>query len=129
MESKITFDVDAAILTTAGDATLEGFRQGIQALVDEPRFRSGMPILVDHRSLDVSGMSANDVRAVGDFTASFSDRIGPSRVAIVVPDTLTFGFVRMGETQADLAQLSLRIFYSFPEAVEWLRSEPLAGGE
>ena len=123
MEFTITFDRDTAILTTAGAGTLEGFREGIQALVDDPGFTSGMPILVDHSSLDVSGMSPTEVRAIGDFVATLGERIGPSRVAVVVPNSLTFGFVRMGESQANLPELTVRLFYSLAEAADWLQGE------
>lgn len=128
MEFQITFDLDAAALTTAGAASLEGFRLGIRALVDDARFQSGMPILVDHTSLDVSTLEASDVRAIGEFTATLGDRIGPSFVAVVVPDQVTFGFVRMGESYADQPQLSVRVFYSRQEAVEWLRTQATATG-
>ena len=121
MEIRIDFDIDAATFTTVGAASLEGFRRGIQALVDDPRFQPGMPILADYTELDSSGLTPDDVRAIGDFTASLADRIGPSTIAVVVPNALTFGFVRMGEMQANQPQLNVRIFYSRPEAVEWLR--------
>ena len=123
MEFTITFDRDAAIFTTAGAGTLEDFREGIQALVDDPGFTTGMPILVDHSALDVSGMSPTEVRAIGDFVATLGERIGPSHVAVVVPNSLTFGFVRMAETQANQRQLTVRPFYALPEAVDWLQSE------
>ena len=121
MEFRIDFDIDTATFTTTGTATLEGFRRGIEALVDDPRFKAGMPILSDYTDLDSSGLTPDDVRAVGDLTASLADRIGPSSIAVVVPNALTFGFVRMGEMQANQPQLNIRIFYSRPEAVEWLR--------
>jgi hypothetical protein len=126
VEFELSFDLDVATLTTRGAATLEGFRDGIQALVDDPRFSSGMPILVDHNELDASGMSSDDIRAIGDFTATLGERIGPSSVAVVVPNTLTFGFVRMGEAQANQPQLSVRIFYELDAAMAWLLGQPTA---
>jgi len=128
VEFHIDVDRDAATFTTSGAATAEGFRRGIQALVDDPRFRAGMPILVDHTALDVSGLAPNDVRAIGDFTASLGVEIGPSAVAVVVPNTLAFGFVRMGEMQANQPGLTVRIFYSRAEAVEWLESHGSGDG-
>ena len=128
MEFQITFDPDAATLATAGEASLEGFRRGIKALVDDPRFEPGMAILVDHRSLDVTPLDPSDVRAIGEYTATLGERIGPSSVAVVVPDRVTFGFVRMGESFANQPQLSVRVFYSLPEGVEWLRTQTPASG-
>ena len=128
MEFQITFDTNVAVLTTAGAASLEGFRQSIKALVDDPRFEAGMAILVDHTSLDVTPLDPSDVRAIGEYTASLGERVGPSLVAVIVPDQLTFGFVRMGESYANQPQLSVKVFYSRSEGVEWLRTQTPATG-
>lgn len=121
------FTPEAAILTTSGVARVEDFRKMNEALIDDPRFHAGMPILVDHTSLDASVLTPTDVRAIGEFVASIGERLGPRSVAVVVPDKLTFGFVRMGEMRANQRQLSVKIFYSLPEAVQWLqRTQPPA---
>ena len=117
------FTPEAAILTTSGVARVEDFRTMSEALVDHPRFQAGMPILVDHTSLDASVLTPTDVRAIGEFVATIGDRIGPSSIAVVVPDKLTFGFVRMGELRANQPQLDIRIVYSLPEAVQWLEQK------
>jgi hypothetical protein len=117
------FTPEAAILTTSGVARVEDFRTLSEALVDHPRFQAGMPILVDHTSLDASVLTPTDVRAIGEFVATIGDRIGPSSIAVVVPDKLTFGFVRMGELRANQPQLDVGIFYSLPEAVQWLEQK------
>ena len=126
MEFLITFRVnpEAMILTTSGVAHVDEFREMSQALIDDPRFRPGVPILIDHSSLDASVLTATDVRAIGDFVATIGERIGPNSIAVVVPDKLTFGFVRMGETRANQPQFDIQIFYSLPEAVQWLQQKP-----
>ena len=123
MDFSIAFQVNpkAAVLTTFGVARVDDFRQMSQALIDDPRFRPGMPILVDHSSLDASVLTPTGVRAIGDFIATIGDRIGASSIAVVVPDKLTFGFVRMGEMRANQPQLNVQIFYALPEAVQWLQ--------
>ena len=123
MDFAITFQVspEAAVVTTFGVARVDDFRRMSQALIDDPRFRPGMPILVDHSSLDASVLTPTDIRAIGDFVATIGDKIGASSIAVVVPDTLTFGFVRMGELRANQPQLNVQIFYSLPEAVQWLQ--------
>jgi hypothetical protein len=117
------FTPEAAIVTTSGVACVADFRVMSEALVDHPRFQAGMPILVDHTSLDASVLTPTDVRAIGEFVATIGDRIGPSSVAVVVPDKLTFGFVRMGEMRANQPQLNVSIFYSLAEAVQWLEQK------
>jgi hypothetical protein len=123
VDFSITFGAHpkAAVITTFGVARVDDFREMSQALIDDPRFRPGMPILIDHSSLDASVLAAADVRAIGDFVATIGDRIGASSIAVVVPDKLTFGFVRMGEMRANQPQLNVQIFYALPEAVQWLQ--------
>ena len=72
MEFLLNFGVtpEAAILTTSGVARVDDFRMMSEALVDNPRFRAGMPILIDHTSLDASVLTATDVRAIGEFVAT-----------------------------------------------------------
>jgi hypothetical protein len=114
---------EAAVVTTFGVARVEDFRTMSEALIDDPQFRHGMPILIDHSSLDASVLTATDIRAIGDFVATIGERIGPSSIAVVVPDKLTFGFVRMGEMRANQPQLNIQVFYSLPEAVQWLHQK------
>jgi hypothetical protein len=101
---------EAAILTTSGVARVEDFLEMSQALVEHPRFRAGMPILIDHTRLDASVLTATDIRAIGEFVATIGGKLGPSSIAVVVPDKLTFGFVRMGEMRANQPQLNVSIF-------------------
>lgn len=125
MEFVIDFGLtpEAALVTTSGIARAADFQRMNQALVDHPRFRAGMPLLVDHTALDVGKLSAADVRSIGEFVATIGDRIGHSAIAVIVPDQLTFGFVRMGEMRANQPQFNLKVFYSRTEAVEWLQGK------
>lgn len=125
MEFLVNFGLtpEAAILTTSGVARVEDFLEMSQALVDHARFRPGMPILIDHTRLDASVLTATDIRAIAEFVATIGEKLGPSSIAVVVPDKLTFGFVRMGEMRANQPQLNVSIFYSLPEAVEWLQGK------
>jgi hypothetical protein len=81
-----------------------------------------MSILVDHRALDARPLSTEDVRALATTVVALSDQIGASRVAIVVPDPLTFGFARMYEAFADRALVRSRTFYTHSDALTWLGS-------
>jgi hypothetical protein len=86
-----------------------------------------MPILIDHTALDATALTATDIRAIGEFVATIGKRIGASSIAVVVPDRLTFGFVRMGELIANQPQLNLKTFYSLDKAVAWLPNHGAAG--
>ena len=46
-----------------------------------------MAILVDHMALDASTLTAADVRALAETVVRLDEQIGPSKVAIVVPES------------------------------------------
>jgi hypothetical protein len=110
-------------ITTSGLADADGLIGFVRDLVANPRFRPGMLILVDHMSIDASKLTGADVRAQAGVVVGLSDQLGPSKVAIVVPTPLTFGYARMYEHHAADTQLDSRVFYSRREALAWLESE------
>jgi hypothetical protein len=109
-------------ITTSGPANAEGLLGFVRDLVADPRYRPGMLILVDHLAVDPSTITGADIRAQAQTVVALDDQIGPSTVAIVVPNPLAFGYARMYELHAAPAQLRSRVFYSRGEALEWLAS-------
>ena len=109
-------------ITTSGPASAEGLLDFVKDLVGDPRFRPGMLILVDHMAIDPTTITATDVRAQADTVIRLDDRIGPSKVAIVVPNPLAFGYARMYELHAARAQVESQVFYSRNEALAWLET-------
>jgi len=110
-------------ITTSGPAERATFVRFREEFVSDPRFRPGMPILIDHLALDTTPLTVPDIRAIAESIARFSDRLGPSRIAIVAPDTLTFGFARMTESLANPERMRVSVFYSREEAISWLRED------
>jgi hypothetical protein len=79
--------------------------------------------------LDVSTLSAADVRALAETVVRLDEQLGTSRVAIVVPNPVTFGYARMYELLAEPARVQSRVFYSRSDAIAWLKSQvPAVGG-
>jgi hypothetical protein len=125
MEFTIEFgaqDVEV-VITTGGAAYADGFLRLNRALAADPRFRPGMPVLVDHSLLDMSMLTDDDVEEIARSVAAIQDRLGGSRVAIVVPDDL--GYHRTAQTRAEAQplQIEAEIFYSRDEAVAWVRPQ------
>lgn len=113
-------------ITTSGLADADGLIGFVRDLVASPRFRPGMSILVDHMSIDASRLTGADVRAQANVVVQLAEQLGPSKVAIVVPTPLTFGYARMYEHHAAEAQLESRVFYSRRDALAWLESNRAA---
>jgi hypothetical protein len=107
-------------ITTSGPATAKGLIGFVTDLVASPRYRPGMSILVDHTALDARPLTAADIQALADAVVRLDEQIGSSRAAIVVPDSLTFGFARMYEHHAEAAQVRSKVFYSRSDALAWL---------
>jgi hypothetical protein len=114
-------------ITTFGPATPETLSGYIKDLVDDPRFRPGMFILANHQRMDASTVTAADVREQARMMNELDDRLGPCKVAIVVPSTLEFGFARMYQAHTAATQVDSQVFYSKADAVAWLESERQAG--
>jgi hypothetical protein len=110
-------------ITTFGLADADGLIGFVRDLVANPRFQPGMFILVDHMSIDASKLTGADVRAQAGVVVALAERLGSSKVAIVVPTPLTFGYARMYEHHAAETQLDSRVFYSRRDALAWLESE------
>jgi hypothetical protein len=122
VEYEITFGgaPQNVTITTSGTASANGLIGFVTDLVASPHYLPGMSILVDHMALDARSLSAADIQALADTVVRLDERIGESRVAIVVPNSLTFGFARMYEQRAARARLRSRVFYSRAEALAWL---------
>jgi hypothetical protein len=114
---------ESAIVVTSGRADLAGFQRLHQDVVADPRYRRGMPLLVDHAGLELSALTPEEVRDVGLALADVAGQLGPSTMAVVVADATAWGLVRTIESHADQPQLHTRVFYGRREAVEWLRAQ------
>lgn len=113
-------------IRTSGPATAEGLIAFVNELVADARFRPGMAVLVDHSDLDARPLTGADIRAMADVVIKLDERIGTSRVAILVPNPLTFGYARMYELHAAETQLHSRVFYSRDDALKWLAKPTVA---
>ena len=114
-------------ITTAGLADAKGLVGLVRDLVSSPRFRPGMLILEDNMAIDASKLTSLDLRAQADTVIELSDRIGPSKAAIIVPSPVTFGYVRMWQAYIDSrTAIESRVFYSRADGLEWLESKRVA---
>ena len=114
-------------ITSSGLADAEGLVGLVRDLVSDPRFRPGMLMLEDVTALDVSKLKSADLRAQADTVIELSELIGPSKLAMIVPSPVTFGFARMWEFFVDSrTAIESRVFYSRADGLEWLESKRVA---
>jgi hypothetical protein len=113
-------------LTAAGIASRKGFCASYAELVQDPRWRPGMAVLVDESALDVSTLTGRDVEEIAGFIVDLDDRLGPAAFAVVAPDAYAEGLVDVLIRYLDCARLRACTFPSQNYAKEWL-SEFRAG--
>lgn len=117
-----------AVVKTSGHATREGFDAFPEAVMADPRWRRGMSILGDHRELDMSGLSAQDIRDLGNNRLLRGGAIGAGRLAIVASTPAAFGLARMAENYGEgVMPCLVRAFKTTDEALAWLREKSGAG--
>ena len=108
-------------ITSSGRAHVADFL-GVEEFLSDSRFQPGMLVLADHSALDLTELSSADVQTIGRAYRDFLDRVGQSRIAIVVSQPFAFGLARMAEAYAGQPAPNQRIFYSRDEAISWLRA-------
>jgi hypothetical protein len=107
-------------ITTSGAASREGLVGFVQDLVDDPRYRPGMFVLVDHLALDATTITGDDMRAQAERVINLEEELGPCKLAIVVPTPLAFGYARMYELHTAETQIHSRVVYTRTDGLAWL---------
>lgn len=107
-------------ITTSGAASREGLVGFVQDLVDDPRYRPGMFVLVDHLALDATTITGDDIRAQAERVINLEEELGPCKLAIVVPTPLAFGYARMYELHTAETQIHSRVVYTRTDGLAWL---------
>jgi len=101
------------------DAALMDYQKSVWS---DPAVR-GFDELIDFRGLEKVEVTTEGLEAVAHAAAGMDDPIEPSRFAIVIRDTLSFGLSRMYEAFREMHAKSTRqimIFHHLEEALAWL---------
>jgi hypothetical protein len=122
---------------TFGPASVKGFEAMFEELIKQPGFGPGLRMLADHRQLDVSTLSVDDIEAIAELRARYASEIDMRSALVVGPDSpLRYGMARMFQAMATAGrEVSIRIFSDYGEALSWLedeaagRAEPPSEGE
>jgi hypothetical protein len=117
---KYVGEPDGVIIQTFGLADVAGFKAMNADLTSDERFTAGMPILLDHSSLDAGRLSAEDIRAIALDVVEHSERLGPSPIALIASDAITQLAARSSVEQAASADLRPRIFDTLADGIVWL---------
>lgn len=109
------------LITTEGDATVEGIIAFLDDIVAHPLWRSGMSILLDHRNLSISNISAKGVEQVSDYFAGLNQSLGNGKIALVMTRDVDFGMARAWEIMtSDRTNMRINILRSMENAQAWI---------
>jgi hypothetical protein len=112
------FEDDTLFTTIEGPTTYEDVKRYLDALTSDPRFREGMPGLIDCRRVKSLFSVADLRRTAADLRARPEIR---GRAAVLASSNLVYGLLRMYEVFSDGDPVELRVFRQPDEALAWLR--------
>ncbi len=110
------------VIAVRGELTISGIAEYIRKTLADPRWRPGMDVLFDYRSVDVNQLSGDDIGHMADLVVAHQDEHRGSRLAMVMDNDLSFGLARMWQSQVgEAGSLEARLVrHSMGEEVEWL---------
>lgn len=89
---------------------------------------AGRFVLWDLRRIEVD-LEGEEIRRLADFVLKSQGDKRPARVALVAPDDLTFGLLRMYESHRDQTHTEVRVFREYDAADTWTTDPPPQPGD
>jgi hypothetical protein len=123
MDWKITLMEDVGIIRVAlcGDFAVDRYEPMLDELTSRKDFLPGVPILVDDREMNVAGVRAQEIERCSQIFASFGEKLGAARFAILANSVVQFGLARQFQSLAEAKGASPpHVFTNETDAVEWL---------
>ena len=123
---ELTFGAESDHVTVTGSGTLDaqGLRRIGRALLEDPRLRPGMTVLVDLAEVDASPLDNEDELFLAVGPIQERDALAPPRaVAIVAADPATFERAVRYRAHLGGSTSRRRVFASTAEALAWLSEQ------
>ena len=114
------FDSNIVVIELIDEYSIKEFRATVIKSFEDPHCPQNPVLLIDlSKSRSIQTRSSASINSMASFIASYAKRFN-NRFAIVTPDDLTFGLMRMSSIQADSFGIDLHILRTFDEARKWL---------
>jgi hypothetical protein len=110
-------------LTLSGALDAREIRAFVEELVAHPEYRAGMLILADLSGLNTSGVSVEDYEGISDVIAGRDHRFPAKGIAIVAPDSRTFGDAMQHRAYVGGSKSGREVFRTRDEATAWLAAQ------
>lgn len=114
------YDENIIVIDMADEYSIEDLRSVIFTAVTNPDRPKNSVLMIDltnaqsiyHRPSDI-------VNAMGKFVGTLGQYFN-NRIAIVAPDRLKYGLMRMSSSSAESLGISVEIFQEYSKARDWL---------
>lgn len=116
------FEGDFLYTTIEGETSYEDVKAYLDGLVVDPRFRPGMPGIIDCRRV-TSLFSILDLRRTAADARARPQMQVPGRAAVLASSNLIYGLLRMYEVFNEGNPSEIRVFREPEKAMEWLRGK------
>ena len=116
------FEGDFLYTTIEGETGYEDVKAYLDALIEDPAFRPGMPGLIDCRRVK-SLFSITDLRRTASDAKRRPELQVPGRSAVLASSNLVYGLLRMYEVFNEGNPAEVRVFRRPEEAMAWLKGE------
>ncbi len=120
MPVQYRFDSNIVVIEAIGEYSMEEFRTTLlDSLNDSQRPASSFLLIDLTQSVSIYNRSSEDIKTMARFVASQGDRFN-NRIAMVGPNDLPYGMMRMGSAGSERRGIEARVFRSLAEARKWL---------
>jgi hypothetical protein len=116
------FEGDFLFTTIEGETGYGDVKAYLDALLEDPRFRPGMPGLIDCRAVK-SLFSIMDLRRTAADARRRPELQVPGRAAVLASSNLVYGLLRMYEVFNEGNPAEIRVFRKPEEAMAWLQGK------
>jgi len=126
MDFEISYVKDKAyfIIKTRGETTPVDIKKSLEMVFGHQNWLDGASILYDNRLEDLTKLTNHEVKMISDIFIKYNNKLSNSKVAVVMPEDLAFGFARVWEahTEGD-STFKTRVFRGIEDACAWMEEE------
>ncbi|MFZ1080341.1 MAG: hypothetical protein WAO19_00270 [Candidatus Kryptoniota bacterium] len=116
------FDSNIVVIEMVGEYSMDDIRTTILNSLNDSKCPANPFILANlSESRSIYIRSSEDVKTMARSLASLANRFN-NRIALVAPNDLIYGLMRMGSVFSEEKGMKVEIFRVFTEARKWLQS-------
>jgi hypothetical protein len=120
MPVKYRFDANIVVIEMIGEYTLNDIRTTIlNSLADSAHIANSFLLIDFSKSKSIYNRTSEEIQIMSNFLGSVGTRFS-NRIALVGPDDLKFGLLRMGSVGSEDRGVKSNVFRTFAEARKWL---------